>query len=96
MAIPPTPLTDAEVIKTLSDMEETIRYRLRMTEIFPVEMSQYNIGEFTGAPAISPCFTFIYQRTVVSISMFLNYSAPRFVSVVHPKMTAGFSFTWNF
>ena len=48
MAIPPTPLTDAEVIKTLSDMEETIRYRLRMTEIFPVEMSQYRIGELEG------------------------------------------------
>ena len=46
MAMPPTPLTDAEVIKTLSDMEETIRYRLRMTEIFPVEMSQYHIGQF--------------------------------------------------
>ena len=46
MAIPPTLLTDAEVIKTLSDMEETIRYRLRMTEIFPVEMSQHHIGEF--------------------------------------------------
>ncbi|KAF8813688.1 MED14-domain-containing protein [Phlegmacium glaucopus] len=45
MAIPPTPLTDAEVIKTLSDMEETIRYRLRMSEIFPVEMSQYRIAE---------------------------------------------------
>jgi hypothetical protein len=54
MAIPPTPLTDAEVIKTLSDMEETIRYRLRMTEIFPVEMSQYRIGEFKGSHDPTP------------------------------------------
>ena len=59
MAIPPTPLTDAEVIKTLSDMEETIRYRLRMTEIFPVEMSQYHIGELKGPRNLSPCLTFI-------------------------------------
>jgi mediator of RNA polymerase II transcription subunit 14 len=54
MAVPPTPLTDAEVIKTLSDMEETIRYRLRMTEIFPVEMSQHHIGELKGRCNPSP------------------------------------------
>ncbi|KAH9485239.1 Mediator of RNA polymerase II transcription subunit 14 [Psilocybe cubensis] len=44
LAIPPTPLTDAEIHKTLLDMEATIRYRLRMTEIIPVEMSDYRIG----------------------------------------------------
>ena len=60
MAIPPTPLTDAEVIKTLSDMEETIRYRLRMTEIFPVEMSQHHIGEFKCPRNLSPFFTCTY------------------------------------
>ncbi|KAF8552437.1 MED14-domain-containing protein [Imleria badia] len=42
--IPTPPLTDAEVIKTLSDMEEIMRYRLRMTEIIPVEMSQHRIA----------------------------------------------------
>ncbi|KAI6036221.1 mediator complex subunit MED14-domain-containing protein [Pisolithus microcarpus] len=42
--IPPRPLTDAEVIKTLKAVEDTIRYRLRMTEIIPVEMSQHRIG----------------------------------------------------
>lgn len=42
--IPPTPLTDAEIRKTLSGIEEAIRYRLRMSEIIPVEMSQYRIG----------------------------------------------------
>jgi mediator of RNA polymerase II transcription subunit 14 len=53
MAIPPTPLTDTEIIKTLSDMEETIRYRLRMTEIIPVEMSQYRICEFKDSHHIT-------------------------------------------
>ncbi|KAF9453911.1 MED14-domain-containing protein [Macrolepiota fuliginosa MF-IS2] len=43
--IPPTPLTDAEVRKTLSDVEEAIRYRLRMSEAIPVEMAQYRIAD---------------------------------------------------
>jgi len=43
MAIPASPLTDAEVTQTLFDMEETIRYRLRLQEIIPVEMSRYHI-----------------------------------------------------
>lgn len=42
--IPPRPLTDAEVIKTLKAVEDAIRYRLRMTEIIPVEMSQHRIA----------------------------------------------------
>ncbi|KAG1762429.1 mediator complex subunit MED14-domain-containing protein [Suillus occidentalis] len=42
--IPNTPLTDAEVVSTLSDMEDAIRYRLRMSEIIPVEMSQHRIA----------------------------------------------------
>lgn len=42
--IAPPPLTDAEVLKTLSDMEDIIRYRLRISEIIPVEMSRYRIG----------------------------------------------------
>ncbi|KAF8904360.1 mediator complex subunit MED14-domain-containing protein [Gymnopilus junonius] len=45
LAIPPSPFTDAEVNKTLSDMEEAIRYRLRMTEIIPVEISRYTISD---------------------------------------------------
>lgn len=44
MIIPPTPLTDAEVVKTLTDMEDAIRYRLRLHEIIPVEMAQHRIG----------------------------------------------------
>jgi hypothetical protein len=47
MVVPPTPLTDAEVAKTLTDMEDVIRYRLRMSEIIPVEMSQYRIGSLS-------------------------------------------------
>jgi len=58
MAIPPTPLTDVEVIKSLSDMEETIRYRLRMSEIFPLEMGQYRTGEFKALPIT--CLASIY------------------------------------
>ncbi|KAJ7928568.1 mediator complex subunit MED14-domain-containing protein [Mycena leptocephala] len=45
MIIPSTPLTDAEVIKTLTDMEDVIRYRLRMHEIIPVEMAQHRIAD---------------------------------------------------
>ncbi|CAA7259201.1 unnamed protein product [Cyclocybe aegerita] len=45
LAIPPTPLTDAEIDKTFADMEEAIRYRLRMSELIPVEMSEYRIAE---------------------------------------------------
>ncbi|KAF8972893.1 mediator complex subunit MED14-domain-containing protein [Flammula alnicola] len=45
LAIPPTPLTDAEVAKTLFDMEETLRYRLRMSEAIPIEISQYHIAD---------------------------------------------------
>ncbi|KAJ7782911.1 mediator complex subunit MED14-domain-containing protein [Mycena metata] len=44
MIIPSTPLTDAEVIKTLTDMEDVIRYRLRLHEIIPVEMAQHRIA----------------------------------------------------
>lgn len=44
MAIPVTPLTDEQVQKTLSDMEDVMRYRLRMSEVIPVEMSRYQIG----------------------------------------------------
>jgi len=44
MAIPSTTLTDVEVAQTLFQMEETIRYRLRLKEIIPIEMSRYRIG----------------------------------------------------
>ncbi|KAJ7078861.1 mediator complex subunit MED14-domain-containing protein [Mycena belliarum] len=45
MIIPPPPLTDAEVAKTLTDMEDVIRYRLRLHEIIPVEMAQHRIAD---------------------------------------------------
>ncbi|TFK44507.1 mediator complex subunit MED14-domain-containing protein [Crucibulum laeve] len=45
MIIPPTPLTDADVKETLSNMEDVIRYRLRMSEIVPVEMARYRIAD---------------------------------------------------
>ncbi|KAF9528468.1 mediator complex subunit MED14-domain-containing protein [Crepidotus variabilis] len=44
LTIPETPLTDTEVDKTFLDIEETIRFRLRMSEIIPIEMSEFRIG----------------------------------------------------
>ncbi|TDL22587.1 MED14-domain-containing protein [Rickenella mellea] len=43
--IPPTPLTDEEVAQTLRDMEALIRFRLRMSEVLPIEMSRYHITD---------------------------------------------------
>ncbi|THH13385.1 hypothetical protein EW146_g6822 [Bondarzewia mesenterica] len=43
--VPPTPLTDDQVTKTLRDIEALIRYRLRMQEIIPIEMSKYRISD---------------------------------------------------
>ncbi|KAF8482456.1 MED14-domain-containing protein [Russula ochroleuca] len=41
--IPPPSLTDHQVSKILSDLESLTRFRLRMVEIVPVEMSKYRI-----------------------------------------------------
>ncbi|ESK91030.1 hypothetical protein Moror_16335 [Moniliophthora roreri MCA 2997] len=43
--IPPTPLTDAQVLKTLRDIQDVIRYRLRLREIIPIEMSRHRIAD---------------------------------------------------
>ncbi|OSD01314.1 MED14-domain-containing protein [Trametes coccinea BRFM310] len=45
LIIPPTPLNDEEVAKTLADIEDAMRYRLRTSEIVPWEMSQYRIAD---------------------------------------------------
>ncbi|KII92020.1 hypothetical protein PLICRDRAFT_103790 [Plicaturopsis crispa FD-325 SS-3] len=45
LIVPATPLTDAEVVKTLRDMEDVMRYRLRMDEIVPVEMAHHEIAD---------------------------------------------------
>ncbi|PCH43924.1 MED14-domain-containing protein [Wolfiporia cocos MD-104 SS10] len=45
LVIPPTPLTDEEVAKTLADVEDVIRFRLKMNEIIPPEMSNYRIAD---------------------------------------------------
>lgn len=53
--IPPTPLTDEQVEKVLSDLEHAIRYRLRMDEIIPVEMVSYAVHDgrvFFTAPKL--------------------------------------------
>ena len=55
LGVPPVPLTDEEVDKTFFDMEGAIRHRLRLSEIIPVEMSDYRIGE--GAKVSTLRFT---------------------------------------
>ncbi|KAI0829900.1 MED14-domain-containing protein [Trametes gibbosa] len=45
LIIPPTPLTDEDIAKTLADIEDAMRYRLRTSEIVPWEMSQYRIAD---------------------------------------------------
>ncbi|KAF7315273.1 Mediator of RNA polymerase II transcription subunit 14 [Mycena indigotica] len=44
LVVPPSPLTDAEVLKTLAQMEEVLWYRLRLQEVIPIEMSNYRIA----------------------------------------------------
>jgi hypothetical protein len=64
-----TLLTDDEVDKTFFDIEEAIRYRLRLSEIIPVEMSDYRIGEAGNTHHSFECdFYFIYQKRVESTS----------------------------
>jgi len=69
LGIPPIPLTDEEVDKTFIDMEEAIRHRLRLSEIIPVEMSDYRIGR-AGKHFIILNFiqTLSYQKMVKSSS----------------------------
>lgn len=43
LIVQPPPLSDDEVNKIVADVEDRIRYRLRMTEIIPIEMSKYTI-----------------------------------------------------
>jgi mediator of RNA polymerase II transcription subunit 14 len=45
LIVPPTPLSDTEILQILADMEDAIRYRLRMFEIIPVEMSEHRIAD---------------------------------------------------
>ncbi|PIL36575.1 hypothetical protein GSI_00264 [Ganoderma sinense ZZ0214-1] len=55
LIVPPTPLTDDEVSRTFTDIEDAMRFRLRMSEIVPWEMSQYRIGNgrvFFTAPKL--------------------------------------------
>ncbi|KAH9924917.1 MED14-domain-containing protein [Fomitopsis serialis] len=45
VVVPPTPLTDDQVAKTLGDVEDVIRLRLKMFEVVPIEMSKYRIAD---------------------------------------------------
>ena len=42
---PVPPLTDAQVLQTLRETEDIIRYRLRMDDLIPIEMSEHRIGK---------------------------------------------------
>ncbi|KAJ4468331.1 MED14-domain-containing protein [Lentinula aciculospora] len=41
--IPPTPLTNSEVVKTLMGIQDAIQFRLRLNEVIPIEMSRQHI-----------------------------------------------------
>ncbi|CAL1707828.1 unnamed protein product [Somion occarium] len=43
--VPPDPLTDEEVANTLAEVEHAMRYRLRMIDVIPLEMSKYRISD---------------------------------------------------
>ncbi|KZT67209.1 MED14-domain-containing protein [Daedalea quercina L-15889] len=45
LIVPPIPMTDEEVTKTLTDVEDVIRFRLKMSEVIPIEMSRYRIAD---------------------------------------------------
>ncbi|KAI0316938.1 mediator complex subunit MED14-domain-containing protein [Amylostereum chailletii] len=43
--IPPKPLTDDDIAQIFTRMESLVRYRLRMHEVIPIEMSNYRIAD---------------------------------------------------
>ncbi|KAI0072724.1 MED14-domain-containing protein [Panus rudis PR-1116 ss-1] len=43
--VPTPPMTDEEVKKTLANVEDVMRYRLRMIDIIPLEMANYRIAD---------------------------------------------------
>jgi mediator of RNA polymerase II transcription subunit 14 len=56
--IPPTPLTDAEAIKTLLGIQDAIQFRLRLNEVIPVEMSRHRIANgrvYFNVPKLFEC-----------------------------------------
>ena len=67
-------MTDEEVAKTLKDMESVILYRLRMSEIIPVEMSQSRICERTR-----PLDAFLCSFTIADGRIF--FTVPKLFEV---------------
>jgi mediator of RNA polymerase II transcription subunit 14 len=43
--VPPTPLSTEKINQTLADIEDVMRYRLRMQELIPHEMRKYRIAD---------------------------------------------------
>lgn len=53
--VPPTPLNSEEITRTLANIEDVMRYRLRMHELIPCEMCAYRIADgrvFFTAPKL--------------------------------------------
>ena len=93
--IPPTPLGDSEVNKTLADMEEVMRYRLRIFENVPVEMARRRIG--TVCPIfLGEQFLNRRQRMVECISLFQSCLRLPSAFEVQRSTMAGFLSTSNF
>ena len=87
--VPPTPLTDDEVAKTLADVEDVIRFRLKMSEVIPIEMSKYRIGNNTSSWKLRLLTHSAFQSTVAFISWSQGYSRFLCVCGVQRRMLAG-------
>ncbi|KAJ8076986.1 mediator complex subunit [Marasmius tenuissimus] len=99
----PTPLTDAQVIKTLNDIQDAIRYRLRLREIIPIEMSQYRIADgrvFFTAPNLfetSLCLSGAQQHDgwfFVDVEFMLNIGGDMTGTQEFPRTPSGFMKTY--
>ncbi|KAK1225258.1 mediator complex subunit [Marasmius sp. AFHP31] len=99
----PTPLTDAQVIKTLNDIQDAIRYRLRLREIIPIEMSRYRIADgrvFFTAPNLfetSLCLSGAQQHDgwfFVDVEFLLNIGGDMTGTQEFPRTPSGFMKTY--
>ncbi|KAF9268802.1 MED14-domain-containing protein [Marasmius fiardii PR-910] len=96
--IPTTPLTDAQVVKTLQDVQDNIRYRLRLKEIVPIEMSKYRIANgrvyFTAENLfeVSLCLTGAQQQDgwfFVDVEFLLTIGGDMTGTQEFPRIPAG-------
>ena len=90
--VPVTPLTDLQVTQTLRDMEDVIRYRLRVSEVIPVEMSSYRIGSLLSLSFQALTIDYSVQLMDESTLLLQNCLKCLFVCVVHKRTMDGFLF----